>query len=145
MLTTAEAADVMKKPIHEEIIILQNYFKSRRAPRRMGWRGAGDRLLSLRVSCHRPATSEGWTTWLWRGGNLQASCTRGWAKRACELLKKSKTWPRRTWPQSQQGTVSVAFAGPALKTGGCSPQIHQLTNRRDGSFQLKPLAKLFPA
>lgn len=31
MLTTAEAADVMKKPIHEEIIILQNYFKSRRA------------------------------------------------------------------------------------------------------------------
>ena len=31
MLTTAEAADVMKKPIHEEIIILQNYFKSMRA------------------------------------------------------------------------------------------------------------------
>lgn len=31
MLTTAEAADAMKKPIHEKIIILQNYFKSIRA------------------------------------------------------------------------------------------------------------------
>lgn len=41
MLTTAEAADVMKKPIHKEIIILQNYFKSMRAKTDgvAGWRG----------------------------------------------------------------------------------------------------------
>lgn len=41
----------MKKTIHEEIITLQNYFKSMRA--KMYWGGeAGDRLLSLQVPCH---------------------------------------------------------------------------------------------
>lgn len=48
---TAEAADVMKKTIHEEIITLQNYFKSMRAKTDVGGE-AGDRLLSLQVSCH---------------------------------------------------------------------------------------------
>lgn len=42
----------MKKTIHEEIITLQNYFKSMRAKMDVLGGEAGDRLLSLQVPCH---------------------------------------------------------------------------------------------
>lgn len=59
MLPTAETADIMKKPIHKEIIILQSYFKSMRAKiDRSGGRCWGQVSITPGV-LHDPATSKG--------------------------------------------------------------------------------------
>lgn len=135
----------MKKPIHEEIIILQNYFKSMRAKMDGGGGVLGTGCHLSRCPAHCPATSKGWTPWLRKAGDPQAFCTRGLANPGQEIVKKSKLWTRRAWPRSQRGTVGMAFGAPALRTGGSSLQIHHLPEMVDGNFHLKPLAKLIPA
>lgn len=100
---TAEAADVMKKTIHEEIITLQNYFKSMRAKTDVWGGGWGQAAVTpgplppLRPPRHPQG----------RGTPTPPARGAAWTHR--KMLQNSKTWPQnhrkmlqnsRTWPQN---------------------------------------------
>lgn len=124
---TAEAADVMKKTIHEEIITLQNYFKSMRA--KMYW---GGRLGTGCCHSRSPATSA--TPPAPAGqGDPKPSCTRGCVDPEGNAPEQQNVAPKRHL---------LAYGAAALVAGCVLCRICQTWGWGGCNFCLRHLAEL---
>lgn len=135
----------MKKPIHKEIIILQNYFKSMRAKMDGGGGGAGDRLPSLQVSCPMSGHLQGLDSLAPEGRGSPSLLHQGLGKPRARNTEEKQTVDQKSMASEPAGDCRHGFWCPS------SQNRRQLAPNspppRDGGWQLsfKTTCKTHPS
>lgn len=108
MLPTAEAADIMRKPIHEEIIILQNYFKSMRAKMDGAGRCWGQAAITQGVF-HGPAISKGLDSLVRKGRESPSFLCQGLGKPGMSNTKGKENTAQQSMALELMGDCQCGF------------------------------------